>query len=152
MFRAHPFGPRADIGPFSLLLNVLWLVLGGALLAFGWFVAALVMCVTIIGIPWARAAFDNGLYALWPFGVRAMDRARVSGPDIGTSLFGFIGNVLWLIFAGWWLALGHLLAALVAGITIIGLPFAWAHLKLAGYALWPIGRALVSDDFARGRF
>lgn len=151
MFRAHPFGPRADIGPASLLLNALWLVLGGALAAFGWFVAALIMCVTIIGIPFARAAFDNGLYTLWPFGVRTMDRSFLSGPDIGTGLFGFLGNIVWFVFAGWWLALGHVFAAIALAITIIGLPFAWAHLKLAGYALWPIGRALVSSDYARGR-
>lgn len=151
MFREHPFGPRADIDAPSFILNLLWLVLGGAAVAFGWFLAALLMAVTIIGLPWARAAFDNGLYTLWPFGVRAVDRERVSGPDFGTSIFGFIGNIVWFVVAGWWLALGHLFAAAALAVTIIGLPFAWAHLKLAGYALWPIGRALVASRYAGGR-
>ena len=105
------------------------------------------MVITIIGIPWARAAFDNGVYTLWPFGVRAIGRDAVHGEDIGTGPLGVIGNLIWLVIAGWWLALGHLFAAAALAITIIGIPFAWAHVKLAGYALWPIGRAIVRHDF-----
>jgi uncharacterized membrane protein YccF (DUF307 family) len=63
--------------------------------------------------------------------------------DLGTGPLGFIGNIIWLVLAGWWLALGHLLTALLLAVTIIGIPFAWAHLKLAGIALWPIGKMIV---------
>ena len=63
--------------------------------------------------------------------------------DLGTGLLGMIGNLIWLVLAGWWLALGHLVTAIVLALTIIGIPFAWAHLKLAGIALWPIGKAIV---------
>lgn len=146
MFRDHPLTDEGSIGPGSLILNILWLALGGAVAAIGWFFAAFIMIVTIIGIPFARAAFNNGLYTLWPFGAVAVDRERYYGEDLGTGPLGFLGNIIWLIFAGWWLALGHLGAALVLGITIVGLPFAWAHLKLAGYALWPMGRSIVRHD------
>ena len=151
MLRDHPLA-EGDIDPASLVLNILWLALGGAMAALGWFVAALIMIITIIGIPWARAAFDNGVYTLWPFGAKPVARDRVYGEDLGTSLLGFIGNVIWLVLAGWWLALGHLIAAALLAITIIGLPFAWAHLKLAGYALWPIGRSIVRSDLREDRF
>jgi uncharacterized membrane protein YccF (DUF307 family) len=71
-------------------------------------------------------------------------RDEVTGqPDIGTGALGLIGNLIWLVLAGWWLALGHLLTAVLMAVTIIGIPFAWAHLKLAGIALWPIGRVIV---------
>lgn len=146
MLRDHPLTENDALDPLSFILNILWLVLGGAVAAFAWFVAAAIMVVTIIGIPFARAAFDNGMYTLWPFGVRPMSRDRLYGEDIGTGPLGFLGNIIWFVFAGWWLALGHLLAAIALGITIIGLPFAWAHLKLAGYGLWPIGRSLVRHD------
>jgi uncharacterized membrane protein YccF (DUF307 family) len=83
-------------------------------------------------------------YTLMPFGFQATNRAGVSGPDIGTGAPGLIGNILWLVLAGWWLALGHLMAAVMNAVTIIGLPFAWAHLKLAGFALWPVGRTITA--------
>jgi uncharacterized membrane protein YccF (DUF307 family) len=67
----------------------------------------------------------------------------VGASGIGTGSLGFIGNLIWLVLAGWWLALGHLLTAILLAVTIIGLPFAWAHLKLAGLALWPIGKDVV---------
>ena len=149
MFRDHPLGDESAIGPGSLVLNILWLALGGAMAAIGWFFAALVMALTIVGIPFAGAAFRNGLYTLWPFGSVSVSRERYYGDDLGTGLFGFIGNLLWLVFAGWWLALGHVVAAALLAITIIGLPFAWAHLKLAGLALWPMGRAVVRHDLGR---
>lgn len=150
MYPDHPLNDERGITPVSLILNILWLTLGGALAALGWFIAAFVMVITIIGIPFARAAFDNGVYTLWPFGAKPMARDRLYGEDIGTGPLGFLGNIVWLILAGWWLALGHLIAAVGLAITIIGLPFAWAHLKLAGFALWPIGRTLVHSDI-RGR-
>ncbi len=146
MYPYHPLADQRGPTPMALILNILWLVLGGAIAALGWFIAALVMVVTIIGIPWARAAFDNGVYTLWPFGARAIERDRLYGEGIGTSPLGLLGNIIWLLLAGWWLALGHLIAAAGFAITIIGLPFAWAHLKLAGFSLWPIGRTIVSSD------
>ena len=128
-----------------LLLNVLWIVFGGLWMAAGWLLAAVLMAVTIVGIPWARAAANIALYALLPFGHTAVDKEEFRGrPSIATGPLGLVGNLLWLLFAGWWLALGHLITAFGLAITIIGLPFAWVHLKLAGLALWPIGKEIVS--------
>jgi uncharacterized membrane protein YccF (DUF307 family) len=135
------------MSPLSLLLNILWMIFGGVWMAVGWLVAAVIMAVTIIGIPWARAAFNIALYALLPFGRRAVSRAEYLGrDDVGTGPLGFVGNLVWLVLAGWWLALGHLVTAIVLAVTIIGIPFAWAHLKLAGIALWPIGKMIVDAD------
>jgi len=132
------------MSPVSLLLNIIWIVLGGAWMAFGWLVAAVVMAITIVGIPWARAAFNIAAYTLFPFGFTAVSRDAYTGmEDIGTGPLGVIGNIIWLVLAGWWLALGHLVTAVVLAVTIIGIPFAWAHLKLAGIALWPIGKIIV---------
>jgi len=128
----------------SLLLNVLWIIFGGLWMAVGWTIAAIVMAITIIGLPWARAAFNIATYTLLPFGYKAVSRAAYSGrEDIGTGALGLLGNLVWLVLAGWWLALGHLVTAILLACTIIGIPFAWAHLKLAGLALWPIGKIIV---------
>jgi uncharacterized membrane protein YccF (DUF307 family) len=137
----------------SLLLNVLWIVFGGLYMAIGWLIAAVIMALTIIGLPWARAAFNIASYALLPFGRKAVSRAEYLGTDdLGTGAFGMIGNVIWLVLAGWWLALLHLVTAFCLAITIIGIPFAWAHLKLASIALWPIGKMIVeADDLAMRR-
>ncbi|MBV8093463.1 MAG: YccF domain-containing protein [Acetobacteraceae bacterium] len=130
-----------------LLLNVLWLITGGVWMAAAWVLAAVILAITIIGLPWTRAALNIALYTLLPFGQRVVSRAEYTGQeDLGTGPLGFIGNVLWLVFAGWWLALGHVIEAAALALTIIGLPFAWAHLKLAGIALWPIGRMIVPVD------
>ena len=135
----------------SLLLNILWIVCGGLWMAIAWVIAAAIMAITIIGIPWARAAFNIAAYTLLPFGQRAVSRAAYFGrEDTGTGPMGVIGNVIWLLLAGWWLALGHLVAAALLAITIIGIPFAWAHLKLAGIALWPIGKIIVPADAPLG--
>ncbi len=132
------------MSPLSLLLNILWIVFGGLWMAAGWIVAAVIMAITIIGLPWARAAFNIASYALLPFGRKAVSRAEHLGThDIGTGPFGLLGNIVWLVLAGWWLALGHLLTAILWAVTIIGIPFAWAHFKLAGIALWPIGKTIV---------
>ena len=131
----------------ALALNILWLIFGGLELAAGWFLASLIMFVSIVGIPFGRAAFNIALYTLLPFGHEAVNRAEYTGQrDIGTGLLGTLGNLIWLLLAGWWLALAHLIIALGLAITIIGLPFAWAHLKLAGIALWPIGKMIVPID------
>jgi uncharacterized membrane protein YccF (DUF307 family) len=142
------------MSPVSLLLNLLWIVFGGLWMAVAWVVAAIIMAISIIGLPWARAAINIAVYTLLPFGQTAVSRAAYTGrEDLGTGPFGTLGNIIWFVFAGWWLALGHLLFAVGLAITVIGLPFAWAHLKLAGLALWPIGKMIVPIDEAhRGRY
>jgi uncharacterized membrane protein YccF (DUF307 family) len=131
----------------SLLLNLLWIVFGGLWMALGWAIAAVIMAITIIGLPWARAAFSIATYTLLPFGQKAVSRAEYFGrEDIGTGPLGILGNLVWLVLAGWWLALGHLVTAVVLALTIVGIPFAWAHLKLAGLALWPIGKVIVPAE------
>lgn len=149
MYRDHPLTDETAMTPFTFILNILWLVLGGAVAALGWFLAAIIMAITIIGLPFARAAFDNGVYTLWPFGVRSVSREHLYGEDIGTGPLGFLGNMIWFLLAGWWLALAHLVAAIGLAITVIGIPFAWAHLKLAGYSLWPIGRSIIREDLPK---
>ena len=132
------------MSPVSLLLNIFWIVFGGLWMALCWVVAAVLMAITIVGLPWTRAAFNIASYTLLPFGQKAVSRAEYSGSkDLDTGPLGIMGNVVWLVLAGWWLALGHLVTALLLAITIIGIPFAWAHLKLAGIALWPIGKIIV---------
>lgn len=127
-----------------LFLNILWIVFGGLWMAAAWLLAAVLMAITIIGLPWARAAFNIAAYTLLPFGQRAVSRELVTGQrDLGTGPLGLIGNVIWFMLAGWWLAIGHIVTAIALAVTIVGIPFAWAHLKLAGIALWPIGKVIV---------
>ena len=127
-----------------LLLNILWIVTGGIWMALGWLIGAVIMAITIIGLPWARAAFNIAGYTLLPFGQVALRRDEVLGhSDVGTGPLGLIGNIIWLLLAGWWLALGHVATAVALALTLIGIPFAWAHLKLALLSLWPIGRIIV---------
>ena len=137
----------------SLVLNIFWIVFGGLWMAVAWAIAGVVMAITIVGLPWTRAAFNIGLYTLLPFGQKAVSRAANTGEeDLGTGPLGILGNIVWLILAGWWLALGHLIFAIVLAITIIGIPFAWAHVKLAGIALWPIGKMIMPADDAPLRY
>ncbi len=137
------------MSPLRFLLNLLWVLTGGLWMAVAWVIAGLLMAVTIIGLPWTRAAFNIALYTLLPFGTTTVSRARFTGQeDLGTGPLGFLGNVIWLVLAGWWLALAHLVFAAGLAITIIGIPFAWAHLKLAGISLWPIGRMIVTIEEA----
>jgi uncharacterized membrane protein YccF (DUF307 family) len=124
-----------------LILNVIWFVFAGLWLAIGYALAALVMFILIITIPFALQALKLALYALWPFG-----RAVVRRPDAGAP--SFVGNVLWLLLAGWWLALGHLVTAVVLAVTIIGIPLALGNLKLIPISLWPFGREIVPADAA----
>src|ERR1700687_5995129 len=103
--------------PVSILLNVLWIVFGALYMALGWVIAGIIMAITIIGLPWAKAAFTIGAYPLLPFGQKAVRRDSLTGrPDIGTGPLGMIGNLIWLVLAGWWLALAHIVNAVgVAG-------------------------------------
>jgi uncharacterized membrane protein YccF (DUF307 family) len=124
------------MSPLSLVLNILWLLCGGLAAALGWLIAAGLMVITIIGLPWSFAALRIALYTLLPFGQEMRSR-----PDAG--LLSTLGNIVWFVLAGWWLAIIHLVLAVALAITIIGLPFAWAHLKLAGASLVPLGKEIV---------
>ncbi len=122
--------------------NILWIVLAGWWLALGYLIAGVVMCILIITIPFGLQAFKLAGYALWPFGrtVRdAPDREELGGLDI-------VGNVIWFLLAGWWLALAHLVAGIAMCLTIIGIPLGVASFKMAGLAIAPIGRAVVPDE------
>jgi uncharacterized membrane protein YccF (DUF307 family) len=101
----------------------------------GWLLAAALMAISIVGLPWVPAALRIALYTLMPFGQRVEDRSE--------GALSLLGNIVWFVLAGWWLALGHLVLALLLAVTIIGIPFAWAHLKLAGLSLAPVGKAIV---------
>ncbi|XVA02679.1 YccF domain-containing protein [Prescottella equi] len=119
-----------------ILLNIIWLIFGGLWLALGYFLAGLVMCILIITIPFGIASFRIGLYALWPFGKTIVDK-----PTAGVG--SLIGNVIWLILAGIWLAIGHIATALAMAITIIGIPLAIANLKMIPISLMPLGKEIV---------
>jgi uncharacterized membrane protein YccF (DUF307 family) len=138
----------------SLILNVLWLILGGGLISgAAWILAGVVCALSIVGLPWARASINIGLYTLLPFGQTAVSREALSGRgDIGTGPLGLVGNLIWLVVMGWWLALAHLIAAAACAVTIIGLPFAWVHLKLIPIALFPIGQQIVPNEVAYARY
>ena len=126
------------------LLNVIWVVCGGLVMALGWWLAGLVAAITIVGLPWARSCFVIGNFSLWPFGREARSRAEITGhADLGTGPLGLVGNVIWFLLAGWWLAIGHLTSALACFVTIIGIPFGLQHIKLALIALAPIGLQVV---------
>ena len=126
-------------------LNLLWLVFGRIWMGLGWWLAGLVMVVTVVGIPWAKACFVIGQFAFWPFGRRAVDRDLATGrDDIGTGILGDVGNVIWFVFGGLWLGIGHVITAAGCLLTIIGIPFGIQHLKLAKLAVAPIGKTIVS--------
>jgi len=118
------------------LLNIIWLLLSGLWLAIGYALAGVVMFILIITIPFGIQAFKLAGYSLWPFGRTVVKRPEAGGASV-------VGNILWLVLAGWWLALGHLVTAVLLAITIIGLPLAYANVKLVPVALWPFGREIV---------
>lgn len=129
--------------------NFMWFVLGGVFMGLGWWLLGLLAFITIIGIPWGKACFVIGQFAFFPFGKEAVSRKDLSNKnDVGTGGFGVVGNIIWFIFAGVWLAIGHVLSAILCFITIIGIPFGIQHLKLAGIALAPIGKTIVAKEVA----
>jgi len=132
------------------ILNILWNVPGlGFVAAFCWAVAGCVMALTIIGLPWAKACFTLANYTLAPFGRELVSRRDVTGrASLGTGGLGLLANLVWLALAGWWLIILHVVAACVSAITIIGVPFAWAHLKLAVAAMMPVGKVVVPSRVA----
>ena len=133
----------------SALGNLLWFVFGGLVMGMGWWLAGLLAFVSIVGIPWGKACFVIGQFAFLPFGKEAVNREDLSGrPDIGTGALGLLGNVIWFLLAGVWLAIGHMLSAAACFVTIIGIPFAIQHFKLALIALAPIGKTIVDKNLA----
>ena len=128
-----------------LVGNILWLVFGGLFMAFMYALAGLIAFVFIVTIPFGVQSFKLASFTLWPFG-----RVMVARPGASAGLSA-IGNIIWILFGGIWLAIGHVFAALLNAITIIGLPFAVAHLKLAGAALTPFGNRVVSIEDARAQ-
>jgi uncharacterized membrane protein YccF (DUF307 family) len=123
-------------GSLRTLLNIIWLILSGIWLAIAYALAGLIMFILIITIPFGVQAFKLAGYSLWPFG-----RTVVKKPDAGAG--SVIGNILWLVLAGWWIAIGHLVTAVALVITIIGIPLALGNIKLIPVALWPFGREIV---------
>jgi uncharacterized membrane protein YccF (DUF307 family) len=124
--------------------NLIWFVCGGLVMGLAWWLAGLIAFASIIGIPWGRACFVIGKLCFFPFGRVVVSRRDVTNEgDIGTSVLGLIGNVIWFVLFGIWLAIGHLASALLCFITIIGIPFGLQHVKLAEIALAPIGKTIV---------
>ncbi len=124
------------------ILNVLWFFFGGLVTGLGWLLAGVILAITIVGLPYAGAAFRIAGFAFWPFGKEIVHREAglASGP------LGLVLNVIWFILAGWWLALGHVVVAVAEAVTIVGIPFAIKDLQLAYIALAPIGRDVVRVD------
>ncbi len=133
---------RTTVGPVRVLLNLIWLVFGGLLMAFGYAVVALIMFVLIVTIPFGIASARIALFCLWPFG-----RTIVRRPDAGAG--SLIGNIIWFVLAGWWLALGHLVTGVLMCLTIIGIPLGLANFKLIPVSLTPFGREVVDLEQAR---
>ncbi|GAA3363412.1 YccF domain-containing protein [Saccharopolyspora gregorii] len=115
------------------------MIFGGLWLALGYAVAGIVLGIKIIGIPFAIASFRMANFALWPFGRRLVD-------EPGAGAFSTIGNVLWLLLAGWWLAIGHIVTGIAQCITIIGIPLGIANFKLLPVSLFPMGKRIVDSD------
>ena len=125
--------------------NIFWFILGGFFMGLGWWLAGVLAAITIVGLPWAKACFVIGQFAFLPFGKEAVSRKQVTQQDdIGTGALGTVGNVIWFLLAGLWLAIGHLISAFACFATIIGIPFGIQHIKLAAIALAPIGKTIVS--------
>ncbi|GGX52168.1 YccF domain-containing protein [Saccharospirillum salsuginis] len=134
----------------SAAANLIWFLLNGLVLGLAWWLWSLLAFISIIGIPWGRACFQMGRLAFFPFGRDAISRKELSQKsDVGTGVAGIVGNVIWFVFAGFWLAVLHLIWAIFNFLTIIGIPFGIQHLKLAGIAIAPIGKVVVKNDVAQ---
>ena len=127
-----------------LILNILWFILGGFATGLAWMFGALLLAITIVGLPWAAAAFRIGLFAFAPFGRHVVPRQILSGrEDLGTGCLGVGLNVIWFLLAGWYIALAHLALGVAQAISLIGIPFAIQNFKLALIALAPVGQTVV---------
>jgi len=125
-----------------LLLNILWLMCGGFVCGCAWLLGGLLMACTIVGLPWTMAAWRIAGFAFWPFGRMIVERPH-DPADLGTGCFGLGLNLIWLICAGWYIALAHLLTAVFEFVSIIGIPFALKDLQFAQLALMPVGKDIV---------
>ncbi len=125
-----------------LILNIIWLIFAGFWLFLGYLLAGIIMCILIITIPFGLQAFKLASYALWPFGRTVVKRETAGAPSV-------IGNVIWVILAGWWLALEHLITGIALAITIIGIPLALANFKMIPVSLAPFGREIIPVDQAQ---
>lgn len=135
-----------------LIGNLMWFVFGGFFMGLGWWLIGLIAYITVVGVPWARACFVIGQLCFFPFGKEIVNRRELTlRDDIGTGMAGLVGNVIWFVLAGLWLAIGHLISALLCFITIIGVPFGVQHLKIAAIAVAPIGKAVVTSEAAAAR-
>lgn len=133
----------------SSIGNLIWFVFGGVVMGLAWWVYGILAYLSVIGIPWGKSCFVIGQFTFFPFGKVAINRKELSQKDdIGTGALGTFGNIIWVIFAGIWLAIGHITSALLCFITIIGIPFGIQHLKLAGVSLFPVGKKIVSKEVA----
>ncbi|NUT92199.1 MAG: YccF domain-containing protein [Saccharothrix sp.] len=119
-----------------IILNLIWLVLSGFWLAIGYVLTGIVCCVLIITIPWGLASFRIANYALWPFGRQVVDRPDAGAPSL-------IGNVIWIVVAGIWLAIGHVVTGVLLCVTIIGIPLGVANFKMVPVSLMPLGKVIV---------
>lgn len=129
--------------------NFLWFILGGVFMGLLWWLVGLIAFVSIVGIPWGRACMVIGNFTFFPFGREAINRKELTQEnDLGTGTLGLLGNIVWFLLAGIWLALGHVVSAVACFFTIIGIPFGIQHLKLAGIALVPVGKTIVSKEVA----
>lgn len=127
-----------------LILNILWFILGGWLSGSLWILAGVLLAITVVGLPWAMAAFRIAGFSYWPFGRQVVSRAELSRRgDLGTGPIGLLLNILWFIFGGWYLAIHHIVLGIGLCVTIIGIPFGLQHLKLAIISLAPVGKAVV---------
>ena len=136
--------PVVAVPLFRFLFNLLWFVLGGLVMGLGWWLAGLLCAISVVGLPWARSCFVIGNFSFWPFGQEAISRQTLTGRrDWGTGPLGTLGNVIWFLVAGWWLAIGHLASALACFLTVVGIPFGLQHIKLAQIALAPVGMTVV---------
>ena len=131
--------PGWDPEGVKALLNLIWLVFGGLWLALGYVLAGIISCVLIVTIPFGIASFRIAGYALWPFGRTVVDHPRAGA-------WSAIGNVIWVLVAGWWLVIGHLSTALAQAVTIVGIPLAVANLKMIPVSLLPLGKEIVPTD------
>lgn len=127
----------------TLVLNLLWFVLGGFAAGLSWLVSGVILACTIVGLPWAMAAFRIGVFTFFPFGKQVVDRRVLGHEDLGTGPVGCLLNVIWFVLGGWWLALAHIVLGVLLLIPLVTIPFALQHFKLAGIALAPIGKDVI---------
>jgi uncharacterized membrane protein YccF (DUF307 family) len=128
----------------ALVFNILWFILGGFVCGLAWLAGGVVLAITIVGLPWAAAAFRIAVFSFAPFGGRIVDRRMLTGrDDLGTGSLGLVLNVVWFLLAGWYIALAHVVVGLAQCVTLIGIPFGLQHFKLALIALAPVGKSVV---------